>query len=265
MEAERIRVMVTVKAYPTLSRQYNETVCVAGVRMDTGRPEHVRLFPVPFRDMEQSKQFHKYDIVEVDVTGHSRDDRPESRRPVLDSLEVVGHVPSDRSWEQRAEWVRPLVADSLCQIKREQEANGTSLGVFRPAEIKSFRLVKADDRSAWQDMMASQMNIFDQERKALEALPYRFVYSFRCEDGRCKGHEIGLLDWEAGAAYLKWRRLYAPGVLENKIRQRWFTEIAGPQRDLHFFVGNLHKRPRQFMLLGAFYPPRGVMDHFQLF
>ncbi len=138
MEAERIRVMVTVKAYPTLSRQYNETVCVAGVRMDTGRPEHVRLFPVPFRDMEQSKQFHKYDIVEVDVTGHSRDDRPESRRPVLDSLEVVGHVPSDRSWEQRAEWVRPLVADSLCQIKREQEANGTSLGCSDLLRSRAF-------------------------------------------------------------------------------------------------------------------------------
>ncbi|MFE0420843.1 hypothetical protein [Streptomyces tendae] len=257
--------MVTVKAYPTLSRQYNETVCVAGIRMDTEQPEHVRLFPVPFRDMEQSKQFHKYDIVEVDVTGHPRDDRPESRRPVLDSLEVVGHIPSDRSWERRAEWVRPLVADSLCQIKRDQEAKKTSLGVFRPAEIKSFRLVKADDRSAWQDMMASQMNIFDQERKSLEALPYRFVYSFRCSDERCKGHEIGLLDWEAGAAYLKWRRQYAPGVLEEKIHQRWFTEIAGPHKDLHFFVGNLHKRPRQFMLLGAFYPPRGVMDRFPLF
>jgi hypothetical protein len=87
----------------------------------------------------------------------------------------------------------------------------------------------------------------------------------RCDDERCRGHEIGLLDWEAGAAYLKWRRLYAPGVLEDKIRQRWFTEIAGPQRDLHFFVGNLHKRPHQFMLLGAFYPPHGVMDRFQLF
>ncbi|MFH8492994.1 hypothetical protein [Streptomyces coeruleorubidus] len=118
---ERIRVMVTVKAYPTLSRQYNETVRVAGVRMETERPERVRLFPVPFRDMEQSKQFKKYDITEIDVTGHSRDDRPESRRPVLDSLEVDGHVSSGRSWERRAEWVRPLVADSLCQIKREQE------------------------------------------------------------------------------------------------------------------------------------------------
>ncbi|WP_413101035.1 hypothetical protein [Streptomyces sp. Inha503] len=265
MQAERIRVMVTVKAYPTLSKQYDETVCVAGVRVDTGVPQHVRLFPVPFRDLEQGRQFDKYDLIEVDVVDHAKDPRPESRRPRLDSIKVVGHVPTDGNWERRARWVRPLVAESLCAIKREQEARGTSLGVFRPAEVKDFRLLKADDRSAWQEMMASQMNIFDQERKKLEAMPYRFVYRFRCNDSRCRGHEIGLLDWEAGAAYLKWRRLYSPEVLKEKIRQKWFTEIAGPRRDLHFFVGNLHKRPGQFMLLGAFYPPSGVMDQGQLF
>jgi hypothetical protein len=261
----RIRVMVTVKAYPTLSKQYNETVCVAGVRMDTGRTEHIRLFPVPFRDLEQSRQFHKYDVIEVDVTGHARDDRPENPRPALDTLRVVGHVPADGGWERRVEWIRPLVAPSLCQIKRDQAEHGTSLGVFRPAEVKGFRLVRAEERSDWQEMMASQMNIFDPERRRLEALPYRFVYRFRCDDAGCRGHEVGLLDWEAGAAYLKWRGRYPPEVLEDKIRQRWFTEIAGPGRDLHFFVGNLHKRPRQFMLLGAFYPPRGVMDRLQLF
>jgi len=165
MEAQRIRVMITVKAYPTVSRQYHETVCVAGIRVDTARPEHVRLFPVPFRDMEEARQFHKYDLVEVDVTGHARDDRPESRRPDLSTLRVVGHVPSDGGWEQRAQWVRPLVAQSLCQIKRDQQGNGTSLGVFRPGRITAFKLVKAEERSDWQEMMASQMNIFDPERR----------------------------------------------------------------------------------------------------
>lgn len=265
MEVQRIRVMITVKAYPTVSRQYNETVCVAGIRVDTPSPKHVRLFPVPFRELEEAQQFDKYDVVEVDVTGHTRDDRPESRRPVLATLRVVGHVPTDGDWEQRAMWVRPLVAGSLCQIKREQRAGGTSLGMFRPGRVTAFKLIKAEERSDWQEMMASQMNIFDPERRKLEALPYRFVYCFRCAEEECGGHEIGLLDWEAGAAYLKWRHRYPPQVLEDKIREKWFTQIAGPQRDVHFFVGNLHKRPRQFMLLGAFWPPRGVMDRMQLF
>ncbi len=265
MGVQRIRVMITVKAYPTVSRQYNETVCVAGIRVDTPHPEHVRLFPVPFRDLEQAQQFHKYDLVEVDVSGHARDDRPESRRPDLSTLRVVGHVPSDGEWKQRAQWVRPLVAGSLCQIKRDQKDIGTSLGVFRPGKVTGFKLVKAEERSDWQEMMASQMNIFDPERRKLEALPYRFVYRFRCTDQECGGHEIGLLDWEAGAAYLRWRHRYPPQVLEDKIREKWFIDIAGPKRDVHFFAGNLHKRPKQFMLLGAFYPPRGIMDHMQLF
>lgn len=80
MEAERIRVMVTVKAYPTLSRQYNETVCVAGVRMDTERPKHVRLFTAPFRDMEQAKQFFRF----LAIGGSSPPRRlPTPRRPVV--------------------------------------------------------------------------------------------------------------------------------------------------------------------------------------
>lgn len=265
MRDERVRVMVTVKAYPTLSKQYDETVCVAGVRIDTRVPHHVRLFPVPFRDLERAKQFKKYDVIEVDVTSHGRDSRPESRRPALDTLQVVGHEPSDGGWKSRARWIRPLVADSLCQIRRDQAKHGTSLGVFRPAEIKDFRLVEAEGWSPWQEMMASQMNIFDPERKRLEEVPYRFIYRFRCADDACREHKIGLLDWEAGAAYLNWRRRYPPGVLEEKIREKWWGDIAGPGKDLHFFVGNMHKRPAQFMLLGAFYPPHGVMGQGQFF
>lgn len=265
MERERIRVMITVKAYPTLSKRYDETVCVAGIRIDTPVPEHVRLFPVPFRDLERARQFDKYDIVEVEVREHAVDIRPESRRPLLDTLKITGHVPTNGRWERRARLVRPLVADSLCQIKREREARGTSLGVFRPAQVTDFLLVPAEERTPWQEMMADQMNIFDPGRKRLEQVPYRFVYRFRCDDARCGEHRIGLLDWEAGAAYLRWRELYSPQDLEQKIRQKWFDQIAGEDRDLHFFVGNMHKRPQQFMLLGAFYPPKGVMDQGQLF
>jgi hypothetical protein len=87
--AQRIRVLITVKAYPQLSEKYKETVCVAGIRMDTRHPRHVRLFPVPFRDLERAKQFEKYDIVEVHATEHVGDSRPESLRPNLGTLERV--------------------------------------------------------------------------------------------------------------------------------------------------------------------------------
>ncbi|MDQ2710039.1 MAG: hypothetical protein M3Z25_21535 [Actinomycetota bacterium] len=43
---EPMRVLVTVKAYPQPSRSYGETVCVAGVRIDTPTPSWTRLHPV---------------------------------------------------------------------------------------------------------------------------------------------------------------------------------------------------------------------------
>lgn len=257
--AQRIRVLITVKAYPTLSGRYKETVCVAGVRMDGERPAHVRLFPVPFRDLDKGKQFAKYDVVEVDVTEHAGDNRPESLRPRLDTLEVVDHFDATDRWKRRSEWVGPLIAPSLCEIKRRQEIDRTSLGIFRPASVANFKLERAEARSAGLEAMASQINMFDPERKKLEDLPYKFSYTFTCDDEQCRGHKMGLIDWEVGAAYLSWRRRYTAEELPGKLRQKWFEEICGAKSDPHFFVGNVHQHPKTFMLLGVFYPPKGVL------
>ena len=42
---ETAEVMITVKTYPNPSETYGETVCVAGVRLDRGAPEWIRLYP----------------------------------------------------------------------------------------------------------------------------------------------------------------------------------------------------------------------------
>ena len=57
------RVLVTVKAYPEISAKHGETVCVAGIDVDTGY--WMRLYPVPFRDLEAYRKFEKYSIIEV--------------------------------------------------------------------------------------------------------------------------------------------------------------------------------------------------------
>jgi len=51
----REKILVTVKTYPTLSRKYGETVCTAGVREDGS---WVRIYPVPFRRLNESEQYH---------------------------------------------------------------------------------------------------------------------------------------------------------------------------------------------------------------
>jgi hypothetical protein len=58
-------VLITVKAYPSVSTKYGETVCVAGIRLDTPEPGWVRLFPVAYRDLLVEQRFRKYEIVRL--------------------------------------------------------------------------------------------------------------------------------------------------------------------------------------------------------
>ena len=60
---EKQRVLITVKTYPTLSRKYGETVCTAGVREDG---TWVRIYPVPFRRLNEEQQYKKYDWLEFE-------------------------------------------------------------------------------------------------------------------------------------------------------------------------------------------------------
>ncbi|MCP9987133.1 hypothetical protein LUX01_10975 [Streptomyces sudanensis] len=262
-DRQRARIMITVKTYPELSSKYRETSCVAGIRLDLGSPRHVRLFPVPFRLLKQGAQFRKYSIVEVDVRPHHRDRRPESLRPDLDTLEVVGHVPSSDGGKRRYAYVEPLVAPSLCAIKRDQETKGTSLGVFRPAEITDFRLAKAEPWPPAKAALADQLDLFDQELRRLEWIPFEFRYRFRCADGACTGHDMGLKDWEAGESYRKYRRIYGEQAVLDKLRERWFDRMVTPDRAVHCFVGNIAARPHTFMLLSLFSPQRNVVDFVQ--
>jgi hypothetical protein len=71
----RERILITVKTYPTLSRRYGETVCTAGVREDG---TWVRIYPVPFRRLEESEQYRKFDWLELDLVKSRSDSRPES-------------------------------------------------------------------------------------------------------------------------------------------------------------------------------------------
>jgi hypothetical protein len=81
-----IKVVVLVKAAPVLTRDLDETMCVAGVRVDDGHHEWVRLHPVPFRDLGEDSKFVKYQTVTVSVKRSRTDRRPESWVPLHGSI-----------------------------------------------------------------------------------------------------------------------------------------------------------------------------------
>src|SRR5689334_9963719 len=95
----RERVLITVKTYPTLSRKYGETVCTAGVREDG---TWVRMYPVPFRRLEEKQQYKKFDWLHCRLVRNTSDPRPETYRPVDESeLQRVGHIDRTDYWRER--------------------------------------------------------------------------------------------------------------------------------------------------------------------
>lgn len=74
----RERILVTAKTYPTLSKKYGELVCTAGVREDGSG---VRLYPVPFRRLDDKDRYAKYDLIDTVLVKSRSDPRPETYHP----------------------------------------------------------------------------------------------------------------------------------------------------------------------------------------
>ncbi len=252
--------MVTVKAYPALSRKYGEVVCVAGIRTDTPEPRWVRLFPVPFRDLPFDQRFMKYQHVSVDVQRPRSDSRPESYQPNPDSLEVSKVVPPGGNWAERRKLVEPVSVESMCWIQAQQRVDGTSLGVFRPREVSDFIIEhEPDDWDPAKLAIASQTSLFFPGRKGLEKIPFRFRYLYRCEGTQCKGHSQSIVDWELAEAFRSWSAGHDQVTTMRMLRDKWLGELCGADKDTMLYVGNQHQHPESFLVLGVFYPKKALL------
>lgn len=259
--AELIKMVVTVKAYPEISQKYGEVECVAGIRIDRKPHSWVRLWPMQFRDLPYKKRFRKYDVIELEVE-RGNDPRPESVRPNVDSMIVLRDewLPAGGTWAKRRAIVEPLMAESMCEMRRRQQLDGTSIGVFRPAEVRDLLVdVEDTDWDAKKGDLAAQGNLLTPNKRPLEKIPFRFRYSYRCSDPSCQGHRQSTVDWEISESWRSpdWQSRYPTDEERlKKIREKYFTTMCGESRDTAFFVGSMFRRPDKFLVLGVFWPER---------
>jgi len=256
LNTNQIEVLITVKAYPQPSKCYGESVCVAGVRLDTRMPSWCRLYPVDFRRLPQAQQFHQYDVVRCQAGRPRSDTRPESHCPVLDTMEIVDTYPR---WQDRWPLIEPLAAGSMCEIYERER--GTSLGLFKPGEILDFHVEGAGDD--WDDgrhAILNQQSLLPElaKRRPLEKMPYTFSFSHRCATPGCKGHKQQIIDWEVCENYRKTAG-YPEARRRELVRERWLERVCGSARDTYFYAGNLSRHRHTFVLLGAFWPPRTLV------
>ncbi len=256
MAIERISFVPTVKAYPALLSGLDEAVCVAGFKIGLMTPpEWVRLFPVHFRELENSQKFKKWDELVVDVERTTKDRRPESRLPREHTIKLIRPIGTG----ERRLIVDAMPHTSMCAIIEEQRTNSTSLGIVRPRQVLDVEISirSAEDVRKQQERVNAAANhekLFGKQLTPLEIIPHRYSYRYLCETDSCSGHSQGIIDWEVSAAYRNWRNSYADYV--DRVRQKWLTELCAPDRDTRFFVGNMHQHPQSFLILGVFWPKR---------
>ena len=249
------RVLITVKAYPNPSKKYGETVCCAGIDIDT--LQWLRLYPIPFRDLDTSHKFQKYTIISVRCWKAPDDHRVESYKIDIDSIEPVSHLDTKQKWQSRKRIVLPTVTPSFCSIL-EDTARSTSLGTFKPCDINFSWKKAALESEAKREACYAQLSFFDAKKRAIEQIPFDFYYHFKCH-GRpdCPGHQLPIIDWEMGESYRKWRYRYrSQEQLLQKIRQRWLDLMCSEKNDVYFYVGNMKRFREHFMVLGVFYPQK---------
>jgi hypothetical protein len=261
-KTREVKMLPLVKAYPNLSRKYGEVSCVAGLDLDTG--DWIRLYPVPFRSLEDKQQFRKYQPIRASVQRRSGDRRPESWRVDADSIEVIAPVLGpERGWEARRPLVEPAIGESMCAVRRAQRECSTSLQMFRVREVSDFVIDEVErdpEKSRMAEAWAAQGSLLDegeleQQREALEQIPFRFQYRYRCSDRDCRGHLQSIVDWEIAQLF---RNVRGQAEWRQLIREKWLDQMCGADKDTAFIVGNQHQYPDGFLVLGVWWPPKST-------
>ena len=263
MLAERKRVLILCKTYPSPSAKHVETSCVAGVDHQSGRL--IRLYPVPFRLIADEQQFKKWQWISARIRKATEDRRGESHRISVDTIETLGDPFSTKNaWAERREAIERIeVFEDFDALEVARQDRGVTLGLLRPSRLVELQISNAESPD-WTDeevakLMQAQKqgSLFDQDAeqgalKLLRKVPFDFHYLYECSAGGVtKTYKHKLVDWEAGALY--WNVHRRPDW-QDAFRQRFFTDFN--EKDVMFMMGTIHRFPNQWLIVSVLYPPK---------
>ncbi|MBK6854424.1 MAG: hypothetical protein IPG93_23310 [Burkholderiales bacterium] len=262
MASDHQRILILCKTYPSPSARYVETSCVAGMD-ESGRL--IRLFPVPFRLVEDEQQFRKWQWISARVRRTQDDARPESHRISVDTIQLQGEpLPAREHWPERWHAIRDVrVFAAFNDLEQARVQNGISMGLVRPSRLTSMDITAVKDPDWTDDEKAkllqeqAQGSLFDvvedqRTLKTLKKLPFDFHYRYECSAGGVTtSHRHKLVDWEAGALY--WNICRKPDW-QAAFRQKFITEFN--QREVLFLMGTIHRFPGQWLIVSVLYPPK---------
>jgi len=260
LQWETKRVLVTVKAYPEVSKAYGEIVCLAGI---TDNGEFIRLYPVPFELFRGKDRIRKYTWVDakcakVDDYQHRKDSykvKTEFGKCMIKKIdESLTGISGKTPWDQRSKIVLPLVSSSLEDLESRFSQDKSSLGLIKIQDLLDFYSKKPIEEIEIERSMLIQKTLFGGSRTLLDKIPHIFYYKFHCSPDCTRIHDISIEDWEVFESFRSWSDIYLEKeILWQKLRQRYYEDFK--EKNLHFFMGT-HSRWPIWMIIGAYYPPK---------
>lgn len=263
-------ILIAVKTYPTLSKEYDELVCTAGFLEDGS---WIRIYPIPYRKLDYTKRYKKWHWVSIDIVKNTKDFRKESFCPAnIDGELTIGRfIDTKNNWAERKKIALKHIYTNMEELIAEaKDSNiGTSLAVLKPKEVLDFVWEECSERD-WDkkklnEILArqAQLSLFEEENetrkifKIVKKLPFEFSYIFTTDDGIQR--KLMIEDWEVGMLY--WNCLKKcqgnEEIACKKVKEKYFDEFV-KARDLYFFLGttiryhSIGKNP--FIIIGTFSP-----------
>ena len=257
------RILILAKTYPSPSVQYVETSCVAGIS------EHGcmrRLYPVPFRLIEESQKFKKWQWVELRVEKAIRDHRPESHKVYVDDIVCGEQIDTRRGWAERRPWLEKIPTfDNPEAMDAARLSEGISLALLRPRQVLGLDIISARHtdwtreerekltRELMQGDLFSEAEV-QREMRQLRKVPFDFYYRciYSTPDGE-REYSQKIIDWEAGALFWRCRQSHGDNW-GQPFRAKLEHDLIG--KDLMFLMGNQHRFQHQWLIVSLIYPPK---------
>ena len=269
------QILMLVKTYPTPSATYGELVCTAGIRLRDNA--WIRIYPYPFRLLNEDLRFSKGDILELPLKKAPGDPRPESYKiHDTNAIRKVGHLGTKNHWAERMKYILPTTLESVDELKEGMFPSEKTWGPsILPVRVKpGSAKFSYEGKGNWTEKELGKLrkaeeyvktNLFVDEGikqffQILRKVPYQFRLSYIDTAGQ--KHDPGhmILDWEIAQLYFNVRlKTETDEKALEKMRYKIEEEIFSEKNDVLLVLGNIHHRyrnPNNIAIDGFFYPRR---------
>lgn len=247
-----IELMVNCKTYPAVSAKYVETVCTGGVQASG---EFVRLYPVPFRFLDASEQYGRWDVIRVQAYRDTKDTRPESWH--FEAGTPIEKIESITTERRRWEWMRKTVHESAAAMADKGLTNGC-------VEIEPIELYWKADPKEWTPSQLSvirQGDLFatkEQMQELADRVPWQYRLKYR-EKSTGREDDGKVLAWSYYQGFRRVRNESASdeAALET-IAQRVRNSIFNPEKTVFAILGT-HSRFGHWMISSLYHVPTEII------